>query len=242
MDPETLNLDPRSVQDRITSRTRAILAVHHSGLAADLDSLMAVGRERGIPVVEDCAQAYGCEYQGRLTGTFTGISSFSLNHFKHITCGSGGMVLTDDDHLRYVASLFLDKCYQREEKIRNPFFLAPNYQMTELQGAVARAQLTRVEEIVNRRNDLGSRLSALVSAFRVSFRRRLRTAPGTVTFCSSSASIWSGWDAPRGNSRRLCAPRGFLTIRTRSRAAGPSISTISSGTAPRFREAIIRSP
>ena len=161
---------PRNIQSGPTfgagahhDRTRAILAVHHSGLAADLDGLMAVGRERGIPVVEDCAQAYGCEYQGRLTGTFTGISSFSLNHFKHITCGSGGMVLTDDDHLRYVGSLFLDKCYQREEKIRNPFFLAPNYQMTELQGAVARAQLTRVEEIVNRRNDLGSRLSALVS-------------------------------------------------------------------------------
>jgi perosamine synthetase len=162
-DPATLNLDPRSVRERITDRTRAILAVHHSGLAADLDALMAIGRERGIPVVEDCAQAYGCEYKGHLAGTFTGISSFSLNHFKHISCGSGGMVLTDDDRLRYVASLFLDKCYQREEKIRNPFFLAPNYQMTELQGAVALAQLARVEEIVNRRHHLGSRLSALVS-------------------------------------------------------------------------------
>ena len=163
IDPETLNLDPRSVRERITDRTRAILAVHHSGLSADLDPLIAIGRERGIPVVEDCAQAYGCEYKGRPAGTFTGISSFSLNHFKHISCGSGGMVLTDDDHLRYIASLFLDKCYQREEKIRNPFFLAPNYQMTELQGAVAVAQLARVEEIVNRRNHLGSRLSALIS-------------------------------------------------------------------------------
>ena len=163
VDGETLNMDARSVRERITERTGAILAVHHSGLAADLDALAAIGRERGIPVVEDCAQAYGCEYKGRLAGTLTGISSFSLNHFKHISCGSGGMVLTDDDHLRYIASLFLDKCYQREEKIRNPFFLAPNYQMTELQGAVARAQLARLEEIVNRRNHLGSRLSALVS-------------------------------------------------------------------------------
>jgi dTDP-4-amino-4,6-dideoxygalactose transaminase len=163
VDPDTLNLDPRSVRERITHRTRAILAVHHSGLAADLDALVAIGREHGIPVVEDCAQAYGCEYKERLAGTFTGISSFSLNHFKHISCGSGGMVLTDDDHLRYVASLFLDKCYQREEKIRNPFFLAPNYQMTELQGAVALAQLARVEEIVKKRDHLGSRLRALLS-------------------------------------------------------------------------------
>jgi perosamine synthetase len=163
VDPETLNLDPQSVRERITERTGAIVVVHHSGLAADIAALRAIGTERGIPVVEDCAQAYGVEYEGRLGGTFTEISTFSLNHFKHISCGSGGMILTDDDRLRYVASLFVDKCYQREEKIRNPFFLAPNYQMTELQGAVALAQLERVDEIVNRRNHLGSRLSAMVS-------------------------------------------------------------------------------
>ena len=90
------------------------------------------------------------------------IAAFSLNHFKHIECGSGGMVLTGDDRQRYRASLFLDKCYQREEGIRNPFFLAPNYQMTELQGAVALAQLERVRPVVDRRNELGSRLNALL--------------------------------------------------------------------------------
>src|SRR5438552_13710262 len=121
-----------------------------------MDALMEIGRQHGIPVVEDCAQAFGCEYKGRLAGTMGVISAFSLNHFKHITCGSGGMVIADDDRLRYLASLFLDKCYQREEKIRNPFFLAPNYQMTELQGAVALAQLERVEEITRRRNHLGT--------------------------------------------------------------------------------------
>ena len=66
------------------------------------------------------------------------------------------MVVTDDDRLRYLSSLFLDKCYQREEGIRNPFFLAPNYQMTELQGAVALAQLSRVEEFTSRRHKLGT--------------------------------------------------------------------------------------
>jgi dTDP-4-amino-4,6-dideoxygalactose transaminase len=72
------------------------------------------------------------------------------------------MVLTGDRELRYYASLFLDKCYQREEKIRNPFFLAPNYQMTELQGAVALAQLEKVESIIERRNQLGSRLNNIL--------------------------------------------------------------------------------
>src|SRR5438876_12267210 len=101
-------------------------------------------------------------YKGRRSGTMVVISAFSLNHFKHITCGSGGMVITEDDRLRYLASLFLDKCFQREEKIRNPFFLAPNYQMTELQGAVALAQLERVQEITSRRNQLGTKLNELL--------------------------------------------------------------------------------
>jgi perosamine synthetase len=71
-------------------------------------------------------------------------------------------VITNDDRLRYLASLFLDKCFQREEKIRNPFFLAPNYQMTELQGAVALAQLERVQDITARRNQLGTMLNELL--------------------------------------------------------------------------------
>lgn len=156
VDASTLNLDPESVRKLITPRTKAILAVHHSGLAAELDSLLSIGAEFGIPVIEDCAQAFGCEYKGELVGRRGLINCFSLNHFKHITCGSGGMVLTDDDRLRYFSSLFLDKCYQREEGIRNPFFLAPNDQMTELQGAVALAQLDQVGEFTARRNLLGT--------------------------------------------------------------------------------------
>ena len=163
IEPETLNMDPVSVRRCITEKTRAILVVHHSGLAANMDALLALGREFNLPIVEDCAQAYGTTWKGKRAGSMAPISAFSLNHFKHISCGSGGMVLTDDDRLRYLASLFLDKCYQREEKIRNPFFLAPNYQMTELQGAVALAQLERVESITTRRNQLGTWLNELLA-------------------------------------------------------------------------------
>jgi perosamine synthetase len=162
VEPDTLNIDAESVRRLITPKTGAVLVVHHAGLAADVDAFTAIGKETGVTIVEDCAQAYCCLYKGRLAGSMTPISAFSLNHFKHIECGSGGMVLTDDDQLRYRASLFLDKCYQREEGIRNPFFLAPNYQMTELQGAVALAQLEKVQSIVERRNALGTRLNAIV--------------------------------------------------------------------------------
>jgi len=162
VDKHTLNMDASSTRRCVTERTRAILVVHHGGLAADMEAFLELGRELNLPIVEDCAQAYGTKYKGQPAGTMGAISAFSLNHFKHITCGSGGMVITDDDRLRYLASLFLDKCYQREEKIRNPFFLAPNYQMTELQGAVALAQLDRVEEITSRRNQLGTKLNHLL--------------------------------------------------------------------------------
>lgn len=163
VEPDTLNMSPASVRERITDRTQAIVVVHHSGLAAHMDAFLQIGKETGLPIVEDCAQAYYCSYQGRLAGTMGGISAFSLNHFKHITCGSGGMVLTNDDQLRYRASLFLDKCFQREEGIRNPSFLAPNYQMTELQGAVALAQLEKVQLIVESRKVLGLRLNQFLS-------------------------------------------------------------------------------
>ncbi len=162
VEPDTLNMSPAAVRARMTDRTRAILVVHHSGLAADMDAFLALGRGAGIPLIEDCAQAYCCYYKGQMVGTMGAINAFSLNHFKHITCGSGGMLLTNDDQLRYRASLFLDKCFQREEGIRNPFFLAPNYQMTELQGAVALAQLEKVEGIVANRNRLGNQLDRLL--------------------------------------------------------------------------------
>jgi perosamine synthetase len=160
VEADTLNMDAASVRAAITPRTGAIVLVHHAGLAADLDAFLEIGRESGLAVIEDCAQAFGCEYQGELVGGRGCLSTFSLNHFKHITAGSGGLVITDDDRLRYLASLFLDKCYQREEGIRNPFFLAPNYQMTEMQGAVALAQLERGGEFVEQRWRMGTRLSA----------------------------------------------------------------------------------
>ncbi len=159
VDPGTLNMNPVAARAAVSPRTGGIVVVHHAGLAADLDAFAEIGRETGIAVIEDCAQAYGSEYAGELVGRRGCVSTFSLNHFKHITTGSGGMIVTDDDRTHHYASLFLDKCYQRDEGIRNPFFLAPNYQMTELQGAVALAQLERLREFTEWRWRLGSRLS-----------------------------------------------------------------------------------
>ncbi|MBN2552655.1 MAG: DegT/DnrJ/EryC1/StrS family aminotransferase [Spirochaetales bacterium] len=158
IDPQTYNMDPEEVEKLINAKTGAVLAVHHSGLPADIDELRRIADRNGLPLVEDCAQAWFTRFGGQLCGTFGDISAFSLNHFKLITSGSGGMVLTNRDDLEEQVKLFIDKCYFRDGRKRNPYFLAPNYQMTELQGAVAKAQLGRIEGIVRQRNALGMRL------------------------------------------------------------------------------------
>lgn len=164
IDPLTYNMDAKSVEARISSKTGAILVIHHSGLVADMDRFLDLGTKYGLPVVEDVAQAYLGDYKGKLAGTMGSINAFSLNHFKHITCGSGGMVLTNDADKRKLAALFLDKCYDRETGKRNPWFLAPNYQMTELQGAVALAQLQKLPWIVEQRRKLGDRLTGMLKS------------------------------------------------------------------------------
>ena len=160
VDPQTYKMDPGSVEKLINRKTGAIVVVHHAGLPADIEAIQALARDRQIPVIEDCAQAHYTRWEGRLLGTFGELVAFSFNHFKHITTGSGGAVMTNRDDLEERIRLFVDKCYFRDGRKRNPYFLAPNYQMTELQGAVAVAQLGKVERIVGARRALGARLIA----------------------------------------------------------------------------------
>lgn len=160
IDPETYNMDPASAERLINKKTGAILVVHHSGMPADIDAFLELGKRHGIPVIEDCAQAHCTRWKGKLLGTFGDVATFSYNHFKHINTGSGGVVLTNRADLEERIRLFVDKCYFRDGRKRNPYFLAPNYQMTELQGAVALGQLGKVERIVQTRCRLGARLGA----------------------------------------------------------------------------------
>lgn len=155
LDPYTYTLLPESVEAAITPRTRAVLAVHLAGNACDLDGLVAMCDRHGVALVEDCAQAFGCRYRGRYAGTLGRIGCFSLNEFKHISCGDGGLVVTNDEELAVRLRLATDKCYDRRPGVtmRNPTFLANNYRMTELQGAVALAQLRKLESIVSRRRE-----------------------------------------------------------------------------------------
>jgi dTDP-4-amino-4,6-dideoxygalactose transaminase len=146
----TFNLDPADVEARITPRTRAILLVHMLGNPGRIAELRAVADRHGIALVEDCAQAFGATYGGRWAGTHGALGIYSFNEFKTITCGDGGMVVTDDEGL-------YQRCFAMHDQGHMPFrkgievgrrpFLGLNFRMTELEGAVLLAQLRRLDGI-----------------------------------------------------------------------------------------------
>lgn len=169
LDPHTYNMTPESVEAKITDKTKAIIVVHLAGNAAEVDKIVEVAKKHNIYVIEDCAQAYCCEYKGKYVGIFGDIGCFSLNDFKHISAGDGGMIITDNEELYHNAVMFADKNYNRfgADVAKNVTNLAPNYRMNELTAAVAIAQLDKVEDICARRN-----------AFCEELNREIESIPG----------------------------------------------------------------
>ncbi len=163
LEPHTYNLDPRSVEARITPRTKAIVAVHLAGAPCDMHALMQIARRHNLKVIEDCAQSWLCRYKGRLAGTIGDYGCFSTNDFKHISTGDGGIVTVNSgDEADYHAThAFADKNYRRfDANLRGDIpYLAPNYRMTELQGAVGIAQLKKLAGICEARHRYGERIT-----------------------------------------------------------------------------------
>ncbi len=168
LDPHTYNMDPKSIEAKITPRTKAIVVVHLAGNAAEIDEIVRIAKKHNVYVVEDCAQSYCCKYKGKYVGTWGDIGCFSLNDFKHISAGDGGMILTNDEQLYYKALMFADKNFNRlgKEIIKNVPYLAPNYRMNELTAAVAIAQLDRVEDICAKRHAYGEKLGAALTGIK----------------------------------------------------------------------------
>ncbi|MCG5214166.1 DegT/DnrJ/EryC1/StrS aminotransferase family protein [Streptosporangium soli] len=162
VDPSDGNLDPDAVAAAIGPRTRAIMAVHLFGAPARVDELRALADEHGLALIEDCAQAWLAELPGgRLAGTVGEVGTLSLQQWKHITCGDGGLVITDDDRLARAMRLFADKGWDRAVG-RSHESLGLNYRMTELQAAVARAQLAKLPGVVaSRRRSAGELVKAI---------------------------------------------------------------------------------
>jgi perosamine synthetase len=159
VDPTTGNVTAETIAARISDRTRAVVVTHLFGNPCEMADIMALARREGLSVVEDCAQAYLATWRGQPVGTIGDIGCFSLQQGKHITAGEGGLVVSDDDALARRVRLCIDKAWGYGDPRPDHYFLALNYRMTELAGAVACAQLTKLEETVTRRTVLADRLT-----------------------------------------------------------------------------------
>jgi dTDP-4-amino-4,6-dideoxygalactose transaminase len=149
---DTFDLDPADVEAKITPKTAAILVVHMLGAPARLDELKAIADKHGIPLVEDCAQAFGATYHGVGVGGIGTAGTYSFNEFKTITCGDGGMIVTDDRELYERAFAMHDQGhapFRLESKYAPRPFLGMNFRMTELSAAVLIGQLTKLDTITS---------------------------------------------------------------------------------------------
>jgi dTDP-4-amino-4,6-dideoxygalactose transaminase len=143
VDPDTLCLDVGAAEAAITSRTRAIVAVHVAGAAADLDTLTELCRTRGLALIEDCAHAHGTSWRGRGVGSWGDFGSFSMQRSKLMTAGEGGVLTCNDETLRDRAWSYADCGRTKGEWFYHHPRYGSNLRMTEWQGAVLAAQLRR---------------------------------------------------------------------------------------------------
>ena len=151
VDPATCMIDAGTVAACLSPRTRAVVVTHLFGNPAPLGPVLELARHHNVAVIEDCAQAYLARHRGRLVGTLGTVGCFSLQQGKHVTTGEGGLVVTDDDALARRMYLFINKAWGYGDPDPDHYFLALNYRMSELQGAVAVAQLDKLEDVVGRR-------------------------------------------------------------------------------------------
>ena len=164
IDERTYCISPDSVAERITDRTKAIIAVHLNGHPADMDALLALAEPRGIAVIEDAAQAHGAQYKGRTVGTIGRVGCFSFWEDKIITTGGeGGCVITGDDsiaeRLRQIRHHGEGPMGEGEERAYFHLDLGYNYRMTSMQAATGLVQLGRLDEYLEARRRNAAYLS-----------------------------------------------------------------------------------
>jgi dTDP-4-amino-4,6-dideoxygalactose transaminase len=151
VDPLTCNVTAETIAQRISPRTKAIIVTHLFGSPCDMTAIMELADSKGIPVIEDAAQALGSLHRGRKIGTIGAIGCFSLQQGKHITTGEGGLVVSNDPALARRAFLYINKAWGYGDEKPDHYFMALNYRMSELQGAVAAAQLPKLPSVVEAR-------------------------------------------------------------------------------------------
>jgi perosamine synthetase len=166
VDPNTLNVTAATIEPMISDRTRAIVVTHLFGNPCEMGPILELAQKRNLPVIEDAAQAFLAEWQGRQAGTMGAIGCFSLQQGKHMTCGEGGLVTTSDERLARRMFLFINKCYGYGDAAADHYYIALNSRMSELQGAVALGQLEKLEMSAGNREKHAATLTEKIRGLR----------------------------------------------------------------------------
>lgn len=147
--PDTWCLDPQRVRDAITPKTKAIIAVHLYGNLCDMNELMAIGEQYGIPVIEDAAEAIGSVYHGRRAGSIGKFGAFSFHGTKTVTTGEGGMFVTNDPDLyEHVLTLSNHGRARGQTKQFWPDMVGFKYKMSNIQAAIGCGQIERIDNLI----------------------------------------------------------------------------------------------
>ena len=162
---DTLNLDPEQVSRKISSRTRALIAVDYAGHPAELERLRALAAERGLVLIEDACHALGAEYRGKRVGGLADLTAFSFHPVKHLTTGEGGMVTTNDAKLAETLRRFRNHGISSEARQRQEsgqwfyemVLLGFNYRLTDFACALGISQLARLDANLLRRREIAAR-------------------------------------------------------------------------------------
>jgi len=161
-DPETWNMDVTKIEEKITTQTKAIMAVHIFGMPVDMDPLTIIAKKHNLLIIEDAAQAIGLEYKGNICGSFGDVSTFSFYPNKLITSGEGGMIVTDDECIAERCRSLRNLCFQDGQRFVHEE-LGWNFRMTNLQAAVGLAQLEQLNESVMKKHWIGKKYTENLS-------------------------------------------------------------------------------
>ncbi|MFA5181802.1 MAG: UDP-4-amino-4,6-dideoxy-N-acetyl-beta-L-altrosamine transaminase [Syntrophales bacterium] len=165
VESRTILIDPLSVESRITSKTKAIIAMDYAGQPCDYDTLAAIAERHHLALVADACHSLGAYYKGRPVGSLALLNAFSFHPVKHITTGEGGMITTDDSKLAEKMRLFRNHGIttdHREREAQGSWFyemidLGYNYRITDFQCALGISQLNRLPQWVERRREIAFR-------------------------------------------------------------------------------------
>jgi len=160
---ETYNVDPNEIEGKITSNTKAIIAVDFSGQPVEMDRISDIARENNLILIEDAAHSLGADYDGRKVGTWADMTMFSFHPVKHVTTGEGGLIVTDNEEFYQKLIQFRSHGMTRnsDEMTQNdgPWYyemlaLGYNYRMTDIQAALGVSQMDKLDNFIQRRREI----------------------------------------------------------------------------------------